>query len=175
MTGKVILGLDLGANLGFCVGASGSKPAMGSVSLRSMSADDGAKYCVLSDWLAPMLTLYKPFRVIYEAPMMTMPKKDDKGSGGNSRTMLALIGYSVVVDMLCHRWGIRVVKTASQSARKHFVGHGRPENPKDTVFAECRRRGWEPQDFNVSDSCAVWDHGCFMYDPDNYRISYRST
>lgn len=175
---NVILALDLAVQLGYCVGRPGEKPTMGSISLRSSSTHSGAKFCVLIDWLAPMLQVNRPFRVIYEAPMMSMPKgeTDENGRrrGGNAKTMAALIGYANMVEMLCYRWDAQVVQSSSSTARKHFIGNGRHADPKPSVFAECKRRGWNPADHNASDAGALWDMACFQYFPDSYRLSYRT-
>lgn len=176
MSDNLILSLDLAQQLGWCAGRPGEKPLMGSVSLRSNSLHDGAKFCVLIDWLAPMLKIDRPFRVIYEAPMLMMPegRTDETGRrrGGNAKTMAALIGYANMVDMLCCRWEVEVVKSASQTARKHFIGTGRHPDPKPAVFAECRRRGWDPIDHNASDAACLHDYACFLYFPEKYTRSY---
>ena len=151
MTDNVILALDLAKQLGFCVGKPGHKPTMGSVSLKTRSLHEGAKFCVLVDWLAPMIKEHRPFRIIYEA---------------------ALIGYANIVDMMAHRWGIEVVKSASSTARKHFIGNGRHPDAKPEVMRECQRRGWDPIDNNASDAAALWDMACKMYYPTLYTRSY---
>lgn len=175
---NVILALDLAVQMGFCVGRPGEKPTMGSVSLRAASLHPGAKFCVLVDWLAPMLQMYRPFRLVFEAPMMAMPegKTDEHGKrkGGNAKTLAALIGYSSHAEMLAHRWNVEVAQTASQTVRKHFIGNGRHPEPKPAVMAECRRRGWDPSDHNAGDAAALWDHSIFTYFPGSYRISYRN-
>lgn len=174
---NMIMALDLAMQMGFCVGRPGEKPVMGSISLRANSLHPGAKFCALVDWLAPMLKMYRPYRLIYEAPMLTMPegKTDETGKrrGGNAKTMLALIGYANHADMLACRWSVEVVAGAASTARKHFIGNGRHPDPKPQVMAECRRRAWEPQDHNAGDACALWDYACFTYFPNDYRISYR--
>lgn len=172
MADNYILALDLAKQLGWAGGRPGEKPMMGSVPLGTKSLHDGSKFCVLIDWLAPMIKLQKPFRIIYEAPLLTMPKDKDGKGGGNAKTMAALIGYANMVDMLACRWNVEVVKSASSTARKHFIGNGRHPDPKPAVFAECRRRGWDPIDFNASDAAALFDMACFQYFPDLYRRSY---
>ena len=172
MTDNVILALDLAKQLGFCVGKPGHKPTMGSVSLKTRSLHEGAKFCVLVDWLAPMIKEHRPFRIIYEAPLMMMPKGKNGKGGGNAFTMAALIGYANIVDMMAHRWGIEVVKSASSTARKHFIGNGRHPDAKPEVMRECQRRGWDPIDNNASDAAALWDMACKMYYPTLYTRSY---
>lgn len=128
---------------------------------------------MLSDWLWPMLQKHRPARVVFEAPFMTSSPKKDGKAFGNPKTMLTLLGMANVVDMLTYRMDIRSVHAASQSARKSFVGHGRPEDPKQAVMDECHRRGWEPVDHNAGDAAALWNHTCLLYFPAEHRVSYR--
>lgn len=178
MADDYILALDLAQQLGYCIGRPGEHPIMGSISLRSASTHSGTKFCLLIDWLAPVLKTNKPFRVIYEAPMLMMPEgktdEDGRRRGGNAKTMAALIGYANMVEMLCCRWDVQVVQSASQTARKHFIGTGRHPDPKPAVFDECKRRGWNPFDHNASDAAALWDMACFQYFPQLYTRSYRT-
>ena len=116
--------------------------------------------------------------------MVAMPEssvgEDGRRRGGNAKTMLALIGYANTVDMLCYRAGIIVVKAASQSARKSFLGTARPKHPDGTkkdikaeVLAECKRRGWDPRDHNEGDALCLLDHAHLLYFPDLYKRSYQ--
>lgn len=168
MTNQTILALDVATVTGFAVGAPGKDPIHGSVSLRSGAEHPGTKGCLLGDWIGPILTVHKPWRVVIEAPLMMMPK-----SGGNAATMEHLIGLPYLVKVICCRRDIPVYPVASSTVRKFFLGNGRPENPKKAVMDECRRRGWEPSDDNDADSCAVWDYACGLYFPDQYRRTYR--
>lgn len=169
----MIVGLDLAVQMGFAYGRAGEMPVSGSVSLRSKSFHDGEKFCLLIDWLYPILRDHKPYRVVYEAPLMTMPKGRDGGGGGSAKTMMALLGYANMVDMLCARMDVQAVSVASSTVRKHFIGNGRHPDPKPEVFAECIRRGWDPIDHNESDALACLDYAHNLYSPNDYRRAYR--
>lgn len=130
---------------------------MGSVSLKSRSSHPGAKFCLLSDWLVPMLKTHRPCCVVFESPLMVMPR-----GKGQSSTMMALIGYPALVQAICCRLDIAVTMASASTVRKHFLGHGRPDDPKAAVMAECRRRGWQPVDHNAADAAALWDYSCFL-------------
>lgn len=153
-----VLALDLATTLGWALERPGRAPIMGSVDLRSTSQHPGAKFCTFADWFGPMLQVNRPWLVIYEAPWMT--------SGNRSAaTMEFLVSIASVTAMICCRWDTRVVKAASSSARKFFLGNGRPENPKEAVMAECRRRGWNPVDHNAGDSACLLAYAVDLYRP----------
>lgn len=76
----------------------------------------------------------------------------------SAHTMVALMQLSGAVRAAAHRAGCKVMMVASSTVRKHFVGHGRPENPKQAVMDRCRLLGWEFQDDNSADAAAVWCH-----------------
>lgn len=169
MRPNVQIALDLATQCGYAIGAPGETPIHGSASLRSSSTHAGAKMCVLIDWLAPHIEEHRPVRIIYEAPLLMMPKSDDRGSGGNAATMENLIGMAKMVDMLACRWDVPVVKTASSTVRKFFVGHGRPKDPKMAVVNECIRRGWNPRDDNDADALATLAYAHDLYFPQLVR------
>lgn len=173
-----ILALDIATSLGFAVGAPGETPTMGTVDLRTKEDHDGAPFALLIDWLWPTLVEHKPYRLIYEAPMLMMPEgktdEDGRRRGGNAKTLAKLIGLACTVDMICFRAGVQTVKVASQTARKSFIGTGRHPDPKPAVMAECKRRGWYPKGHDESDAACCWAYACALYFPAQHRVSYRN-
>lgn len=174
MPDNTLLFIDIATVLGFAVGRPADKPISGSVSLRTKASHPGTKGCLFGDWLGPQLVVHRPARVIFEAPMMMMPKADGSGAGGNTGTMLTLIGLAELAKVICCRYDIPIFPVASSTVRKWFLGNGRPENPKLAVMQECRRRGWSPIDDNEGDALAGLDYALGLYYPNEYRRSYRT-
>lgn len=85
-----------------------------------------------------------------EAPIIVMSRDSA------AHTLAALVGLSAVVRAAAHRAGARVLLAASSTVRKHFVGHGRPDNPKRAVMDRCRLLGWDFTDDNAADAAATW-------------------
>lgn len=165
-----ILALDIATQLGFALERPGQTPIHGSVNLRSVSSHPGAVYCVLADWLFPLMDLHEPERIIFESPLMIMPEREGR-MGGNPKTLRRLITMPGIVEMLTCRLDIPVVEAASQTARKFFCGTGRAD--KDQVMAECVRRGLEPRDNNAGDALALMFYAVNLYAPQRYQHQFR--
>jgi len=123
----------------------------------------GAKLEAFEDFLCDTVEKYRPACMAHEAPHVP----DGKGTR-NTRTtrdtVLLLIKMSGVWDLVASRYGCRPRDEVHvQSARKHFVGHGRAE--KDAVFARCLALGWKPNNHNESDAGAVWSLTKALIDP----------
>lgn len=160
-----IVSFDLALNVGWAVEQKvGERPLYGSESFHGTRKDIGYRGCLYVDWLYPFLLQHKPERVIYEAPFMTAQM-------GNSATLEILIGLAVFTDLICCRLDIPVSKASSSTARKFFCGDGRAKKPE--VLAECRRRGWEPDDHDQADALCLLDYAVGLYKPNRYRRSYR--
>jgi Holliday junction resolvasome RuvABC endonuclease subunit len=107
-----------------------------------------------AEQVTQMCRLIKATHVAIEAPVMMA------SSGSNSHTLAALIQISGAVRSAAHRSACHIVLVARSSALKHFVGHGRPEDPKASVQARCRQLSWDFADDNAADACCVWSWGC---------------
>jgi len=167
-----ILALDIATQLGFALERPGQRPIHGSVNLRSVSSHPGAVYCVLADWLFPLMDLHQPERVIFESPLMIMPERDGK-MGGNPKTLRRLITMPGVVEMLTCRLDIPVTEAASQTARRFFCGSGRAD--KEAVIAECFRRGLTPQDNNDADALCLLLYAVNLFAPQRYQHVFRES
>lgn len=143
----VILALDLASATGWCGGAPGVAPEMGTVTLEgSRNGDRGA---ALDDWLWTMCDLMKPTLIVFEAPL---PVHSSIKAG-----RLAL-GLAMVVEMVGYRREIPVKECAVTSVRKRIIGSGKAD--KDAVMAWCRVRGWKPNSLDAADAAALWELAC---------------
>lgn len=78
-----------------------------------------------------------------------------------------LMGLSAVVRGWAHRKGVPVQMFPPQTVAKHFIGNGalKRDAKKAAIIAECRARGWAPEDDNQADAGAVWDITCARLSP----------
>ena len=158
-----LLALDLATKLGWAVERAEAPPLLGSVTL-AKGPHPGTRMADYVDWLSGFIKVNRPERILYEAPFYTV------GAEGNARTLETLVTMAGVTDLLAYRFSLPVSKLASNSARKHFCGTGRAK--KEDVMAECRRRGWTPENFDESDAACLLDAGIAMYFAARYRRSY---
>lgn len=156
---EAILFLDLATTTGWCEGAPGSRPASGSRRLGRTGASDAEVFGLTLGWLGDMLTSRRYAKVIFEAPV-------GPGMAGrtNFKTMRRLNGLCAIVEAVCHQTGHPVFQASAMSIRKVVLGTGKPENPKQAVIAEMRRRGFDPADDNEADAIAGWIYACTIID-----------
>jgi Holliday junction resolvasome RuvABC endonuclease subunit len=98
-----------------------------------------------------LLIATKATDVFIEAPIIV--------SDRSAHTMVALMQLTGAVRTAAARAGVRVHMVASSTVRKHFLGNGRPDDPKRAVKERCRLLGYEVADDNAADACAVWNYG----------------
>ena len=111
---------------------------------------DGPSLCRFQDDVTDLLRLHRPGLIAFEAPL----------APGATAGAQATVRLWTLVAFVCYtaaRWRIPAVPAHVQSVRKHFLGTGRPKNPKAAVMDACRRRGWSPRTHNQADALAVLD------------------
>jgi hypothetical protein len=166
-----LLALDLATRTGFALERRDGQPPLLGSALMSGGMHPGRKGADYIDWLGSFIKVNRPERIIYEAPFMSADVKDKDGRPiGNAKTLEWLVGIAFVTDILAYRFSVPVSKLATQSARRLFTGSGRSD--KDVVMAECRRRGWNPQDKDAADAACLLDAGISLYFPKRYKRSY---
>ena len=111
---------------------------------------NGPSLCQYQDDVADLLRLHRPRLIAYEAPLAP-----GVAEGSLARVRLWTLGALVVYTAA--RWQIPAIPSNVQTVRKHFVGQGRPKDPKVVVMDACRRRGWSPGTHNQADALAVLD------------------
>jgi hypothetical protein len=152
----VLLALDLGTRVtGFAFGPpEANAPKSGAY--RLPGADDLVQLRMMAtagDSVSSLCKLIKPTHVCIEAPIVVPDR--------SAHTMTALMQLTGVVRTAIYRVnpGIRETLRSSQTIRKHFCGHGRPENPKTAVMEKCRLLGWQVETSDAADACAAWSYG----------------
>ena len=150
-----ILALDLATTTGWALGEDHQAPAHGRFSLPSCGENYGVFAAEFWRWLAGRLVRHEPRLVAYEKPIHLPTDK--------LHTVRRLYSLATVTEMVCVAKGVQVVSYGLDEIRTNFVGPlhrkrfpGR-DNIKRAVIAECRARGWNPNDDNDADALALLD------------------
>ena len=117
------------------------------------SGASGYAYCTFVDPFLDVMGIYRPSHVVVEATIF--PRGQKKFNPLTNTKLGVLVAF---VKYICHRRNASFSKASVLAVRKHFLGHASPEDPKETVMIECRRRGWKPRSLDESDACAILDY-----------------
>lgn len=166
-----LLALDISTKVGWAIdhpkGGPGDRP-------RPLTGVEeiGSKLVVgrtlwrLSDWLYRMQEAYRPEAMAVEAPIFSNANNHlrERKVQMNPETVTILIGGSALVQVHCYTNEIPCYIGNVQSVRRHFLGHGRPPDPKKAVMRRCDKLGWAYQDNNAADAAALWDWAKSLHD-----------
>jgi hypothetical protein len=158
----LIWALDLATQMGWASGEPGGTLTYGSVRLSREGGDEFDIGASALRFLGEHWIAFRPDVVVIEAPMNSA----QAGKMTNARTQLILQGLYFQCGSMARRLGVPRVTVANvQTVRKHFVGQGRPQNPKLAVMNRCRLLGFKPQDDNAADAIALWDYAASILLP----------
>lgn len=161
-----VLALDLSKNsTGWAVdGETVCPPKTGT--WRAPSSEPGRIGLAFQSWLFEACKTWEVELLAYEAPAMG---GRSKGFVMNAETSLVLIGLAFTVECIAAARGIPPQTAHVQSVRRHFVGQGRPDRPKEVVRERCRLLGWPVNNTDESDAAAVWAWAKAKHDP-SFRL-----
>lgn len=149
----MLLGLDIATKTGFAFGGTADgAPRTGVWRLPGLDANTiDRSLSALHESVRQLCGAAGVEIVAIEAPLQIDSR--------SARTALGLISLCAVARAAAHRHGAQVRMVHVQSVRKHFVGNGRPANPKQAVMDRCDLLGWKFEDDNAADAAAVWAYG----------------
>lgn len=150
----MLIAFDLSTTkTGFAFGSPrDSAPACGAWKLPG--ADDDVfdrTLSTLAESVGALCRTVKPQWAVIEKPLVI--------SNRSAHTMVALMQLTGAARAAAARAGCRIRLIPPQTVRKHFVGNGFPENPKQAVMDRCRMLRWDVEDDNAADACACWSWG----------------
>ena len=156
-----ILALDLATNTGWCVGAPGGVPVLGTEKLPSTADDVGAFISAYNRWLLQTLCDTAPALVIYEQPSIF--------SKTTPATVIKLNGLASHTELVCHDHVPRLKYRQVNPSRlkKFWTGNGRAE--KSDMVAMARRYGFAVTDDNQADAVSAWCYAVFCYAAPEHR------
>lgn len=152
----IIAALDLATKTGVAVGPPGGRPELWTLDLKShrevrfhatrMMRIQGLTHQLITTRSVTAIAIEKPFVAAHNSWEVT----------------LLTIGLTANVLSWAARKNIPVEIIPAQTVAKHFIGSGKLKrgDKKAAILAECRARGWEPEDDNQADAAALWDLAC---------------
>ena len=152
-----ILALDLSKKgTGVAIGDASEPPRSFVASFSG--ATRGHVGASFAKWLRDLLIVEKPDLVVFEAPLMRAAAK------GSADSMRLLIGLSFQTEVMCAIREVPVAQAHVATWRKHFLGHGYPNDPKQAALNMCAMLGWETGgSHDRADACGVWASAHFTH------------
>lgn len=160
-----ILALDIATVTGWAVdGPQVCPPLSGHYRVPGGGNALGLAGLSFQEWLYDMIGLHGADQIVFEAPVMT-----SRGIQTNPNTMILLQGLAFSARAMAQARRIRAIPVSVQTWRKHFIGHGRPTNPKKAAVDQCRMLRWDPAGHDEADAMGVWAWGKAKFDP-SFRL-----
>jgi len=168
------LALDLATRLGFAFGVDGVVESHGSFRLPSTGPDIGSFLLAYRGWFLHALAVWQPDCITFEMPILPETTQ--------IVTLRKLYGLCGLTEMLAIPDRIEVREANLTDIRKHFIGVARAPTHiekdrrrqwiKQRTIAECRERGFEPEDDNAADALAMFSLVNHLRD-DKFRLQAR--
>jgi hypothetical protein len=159
-----VLALDIATRTGWCLGAVGAKlPTFGSVRFASQGASHAALFADALSWASSNFKEWKPDRVVFEAPLPGSFRR-----GRTTANVAAILnGLPAIMQGVAHLRGIYDVRSASaKDVRVFFLGHNpKRDIAKKATVHRCKLLGWQVEDDNAGDACALWLYSCSFIAP----------
>jgi hypothetical protein len=167
-----VLALDTSTHTGWCHSRGLElPPAYGTLHLGAWDPDHvGAAYLKLFNFVIAKCDVENITHVVVETPLGVYAhsgwagkKKFDGKARKDQNLAAALLGFVVAAETATgfaaqqQNREIEFFQAYATSVRAHFVGNGRPNDPKAHVMARCRQLGYAPADDNQGDAIATWD------------------
>jgi crossover junction endodeoxyribonuclease RuvC len=164
-----ILALDLARNTGFALGNVRDRaPMFGSIRFGSSGASHAALFAAGLTWASENFRIWRPDRIIYEAPLQF---RHGKSSPGNDEISHGLPAIMMGVAFLLGIFDVR--KATAKDIRLHFIGENPPRQiAKRKTIGRCAMCGWKVTDDNQADACALWSYACGL---ENMEAALRPT
>lgn len=162
----VILALDISTACGFAVDREPSDPLHGRPRVgtwRLPGLDDATRVqsaAQLSELVEGAIDVFGVAFLAVEAPV---PAGQIPGSNVATLQMLFALAIQACAEAERAEIGHGFFHVAT--VRKHFLGTGRPENPKRAVMRRCAQLGWMVADDHQADAAALWCLAKSLRDP----------
>lgn len=146
---------DIGQSTGHAIGAPGEAPLFGTARMPAVVDGDqyGRRLDAFLKWGDDWLAVHKPDELFIEAPFAAQRR-----TGADlTHFIRAQFVYAGLAELMAYRRSIRIWEARVGDVRKHVCddGHARDSD----VLAECRARGWAPNNDHEADALALWLYG----------------
>jgi Holliday junction resolvasome RuvABC endonuclease subunit len=148
-----VLAFDLATKCGVAFGDVTGSPRFLTEVLGNASEGHPARFSQTLHLTQILIKRHKPTVIALEKALAAGPV------GGQERVQIAM-GMRACVMGVARMRNVRVSEYPIATVRKHFIGHGGlpGKEAKAAVMARCRALGWDVEDDNQGDACAVWDY-----------------
>lgn len=150
----MIIALDLASTTGICIGKPNTSPIFFTESLGDVGGGHGERMAQAIRMTNRLIKQYQPTFIALEAPIKT-----NKTQKVVEELLMGLRGCVIGIAHMHH---VPLEQFEISTVRRHFIGHGglKSKPAKDAVMKRCKQLGWNPKNFDESDSGAVWDYAC---------------
>jgi hypothetical protein len=152
------LALDIATQTGWCIGAPGKKPEFGSIRFGKPGSSRPAVYREFREWVAREWLSNPRIKIItFESSAVPMIL-----GGGKMKTsteaVKRLVGLCEHLEELCYGTHIELREAMVSQVRSHFLGNNRRkrDDAKAATLRMCRELGWDVQNDDEADACALW-------------------
>ena len=165
-----VLALDLATTTGYAFGAPGSIPQFGHLRFSKPGSPRAATLRAFRQWLDKRWRSShgRPDLIVYESPAVP----SIMAGRTNIETIKLLVGLAEHLEEWCYeRVELREARVAD--VRVHFIGQNmKSAYAKAKTVEQCRMLGWEVENADEADACALWDFQCAWLNP---RLAAHST
>lgn len=164
-TGEV-LALDLAKTTGWCVGAPGPSPRkFGTIKFGTAGASRAAVYRLFRETLDLMITT-RIRRVVFESASTPIIMGGNRGTKTNPETIKMLVGLTEHLEEYCHG-RVELREATTSQVRSHFLGtnNNKREQAKLLTKLKCRDLGWDVDNDDEADACALWSYQVCIITP----------
>ena len=159
-TGNV-LALDLATVTGWAYGRPGEVPIFGHLRFVSQGTSRAGLYRAFRSWL-DRGDGYQPDLIVYESsavPSIMAGKT-------NIDTIKTLIGLAEHLEEWAYN-RVELREASVSQVRSHFIGRNMKANiAKPMTMERCKELGWNVENHDDADACALWDYQCSFLRPD---------
>jgi hypothetical protein len=160
----IILALDLATTTGFAWGKPGAVPQFSSIRFSKPGTSRAATYRLFRIWLESKWNVrgHQPDLVVFESPAVP----SIMAGKTNIDTIKLLIGLAEHLEEWCYDH-FELREASVSQVRSHFIGQNmKAALAKPRTVERCRELGWNVENTDEADACALWDYQCCHLRPD---------
>lgn len=146
----MIIGLDLGGNVGVAWGEPGGAPELCTLKL---SGPVGPMMSQFEGYLRSLLREWKVSLIAYEKPIIPFGKP----SANSFVTAQRVFGQAGIILKLAHEYEVLPTPIQVRSVRKSYCGSAKAK--PDDILRACYAIGVHPYDDHAADACLIWRAG----------------
>jgi hypothetical protein len=163
----VILALDIATRMGWALGAPGEVPTSGSALFGSDGASNPARFHHALRWAIGR------FRDDGgQIERIAIEDQLDPRAFSHVQGAKLLYGYPAIIISIAYECGYcNIVEHAVRDVRGLFVNRRnlKTDAAKAAVMRRCAQLGWQVEDHNAADACALWAYECWAYERSQRR------